>query len=184
LHITYKVIIFADTKENKMKSNAIAIANYFIALAKEKNVEIRLLGLIKRVYITHGFCLAIFNRSALDNQIDVVEAWKLGPVIPSVYDSFKHFKSNPVTEEAVTLTDNNYDYMTVKLIDESIKAIADAVWIRYLNFTDSKLVDLLHRDGTPWSLCYKEGKNNNIPDLYTKVYYKKLLEYGRNQRNN
>jgi uncharacterized phage-associated protein len=167
-----------------MNTNAIAIANYFIALAREKNMEIRLLGLMKRVYITHGFCLAIFNRSALDSRFDVVEAWKLGPVIPSVYDSFKHFKNNPVTEEAVTLTNSEYEYKIVKLEDEDVKGISDAVWIRYAGFSDSQLVELLHRKGTPWGLCYEKGKNNVIPDLYTKVYYKKLLEHGRNQRNN
>ena len=59
--------------------------------------------------------------------------------------------------------------------NDSIKEIAAAVWEKYLNFSDAQMVELLHRKGTPWALCYEEGKNNPIPDLYTKVFYKKVL---------
>ena len=162
-----------------MKSNAMALANYFVNLANNQNVELKLLGLIKRVYITHGFSLALFDIPAIDPRFDVVEAWRLGPVIPSVYHSFKHFKDNKITEEAVIadLKGGDIKYVTPELTDKNTKEIAEKVWKRYFDYSDSELVKILHRKGTPWGMCYVEGKNNPIPDLYTKVYYKKLLSY-------
>lgn len=67
-----------------MKDNALSVANYFIDLAKKENKNLTQLGLMKRVYIAHGFSLAINKESLLDKRFDKVEAWKYGPVIPSV----------------------------------------------------------------------------------------------------
>ena len=49
-----------------MKDNALAVANYFVELAQKESKPITLLGLVKRVYIAHGFSLAIFHKSLLD----------------------------------------------------------------------------------------------------------------------
>jgi uncharacterized phage-associated protein len=169
-----------------MNSNAISIANYFISLSKESKVPIMQFGLMKRVYITHGFCLAILNKSALDPRFDVVEAWKNGPVIPSVYHSFKHNGNNPIDGKSIIMDitkDGKFKEETPELEDEQIKTIARGVWQRYAEFSDIELIKLLHKPGTPWDLCYEEGRNNRIPDLYTKAYYKKLIDYERRQNN-
>ena len=163
-----------------MAPDAIALANYFVDLAKENNEEIKQLGLMKRVYITHGFCLAVLNKSAINPRFDNVEAWKLGPVIPSVYHSFKHHKNERITEKSVFVkeikNDDGYEFITPKLQDEGVKKIADFVWERYKGFSDTAIVELTHRKGTPWDFCYEEGKNNTIPDLVTRAYYNKLIK--------
>lgn len=162
-----------------MNINATALANYFVDLSQNSKVELRQFGLMKRVYITHGFCLALLDESALDPRFDVVEAWKNGPVIPSVYHSFKHNRNNPIAEKSVVAEWKNgqakWTFPEIGDGNDSIKEIAAAVWEKYLSFSDAQMVELLHRKGTPWALCYEEGKNNPIPDLYTKVFYKKVL---------
>jgi uncharacterized phage-associated protein len=160
-----------------MKINAIAVANYFVDLAKQEGYELWQFGLMKRVYVTHGLCLAILNESALDPRFDVVEAWKNGPVIPSVYHSFKHNKNSPITEKSVVAewVGEKVKYSTPELTHDGVKEIAAAVFEKYRGFSDAEMIALLHREGTPWSQCYEEGKNNKIPDLYTKVFYKKVL---------
>jgi uncharacterized phage-associated protein len=159
-----------------MKTSAIAIANHFVDLAQKEEKEIRLLGLIKRVYITHGFTLALYDRTALNQRFDVVEAWKLGPVIPSVYHSFKHFKTDHISEKSIIFTDYN-KFEIPELEDKDVKKIANSVWNRYFNYSDSDIINLLHQKETPWGYCYVEGENRVIPDHFTQFYYKKLLEY-------
>ena len=70
-----------------MKNNAIAIANYFIdkanSVQRQEN-DLTLLRLVKYVYIAYGFALAILKKKIIDERFDKVEAWKYGPVIPSV----------------------------------------------------------------------------------------------------
>lgn len=162
-----------------MKTNALSVANYFIDLAQKSNTSITQLGLMKRVYIAYGFCLAMLDKSILDERFDRVEAWRYGPVIPSVYHSFKLYREKPITEKTVIMDWDDQKgeahYVTPELEDEDVKKIVEFVWNRYRGFTDSDMVSLTHREGTPWSSCYVPGMNAVIPDSFTKLYYQKLV---------
>ena len=168
-----------------MKTCATALANYFVDLANNSNVELMQFGLMKRVYIAHGFCLAVFDKPALNPRFDVVEAWKNGPVIPSVYHSFKYNGDKPIKEKSVIAEwkDGKIVVTTPKLEDKDVVDIANAVWKRYEGYSDFDLIELLHKKGTPWDLCYVEGENRIIPDIYTKVFYSKVLDYAAERKN-
>ncbi len=166
-----------------MKINSLTIANYFVDLANKEGKNLYLLGLIKRVYIAHGFSLALFDKSLLDERFDQVEAWKYGPVIPSVYHSFKHLKNDPITpkDKAVVLDSTSCESKEInftipKLTDQQTQDICYFVWKRYGGYDDWQLVELLHMDNTPWKLYYKEGENVLIPDVITREYYRLVLE--------
>ena len=163
-----------------MKTNALSIANYFIDLAKRDNINITQLGLMKRVYIAYGFCLAMLDKSVLDERFDRVEAWRYGPVIPSVYHSFKQYKNQPIIEKTVIMEwnpDKNIaEYITPQLKDEDVKLVVEFVWNRYKGYSDSEMVSLTHRNGTPWDLCYVPNMNAVIPDAFTKLFYQKLVK--------
>ena len=49
---------FAKQDASNMETNALSVANYFVELSKRDGVDLHLLGLVKRVYIAHGFSLA------------------------------------------------------------------------------------------------------------------------------
>lgn len=163
-----------------MKDNALSVANYFIDLANKDNKPVTQLGLMKRVYIAHGFSLAINKQSLLDSRFDKVEAWRYGPVIPSVYHSFKQFKSNPITSKAVVMEWNedtgNLVFPEPELSSADAKKIVEMVWKRYYDFTDNEMVTLTHKKGSPWSVCYVPDCNMPIPDEVTAMYYEKLVE--------
>ena len=163
-----------------MRDNALAVANYFIELAIKSDKTITQLGLMKRVYIAHGFSLALNHKSLLDSRFDRVEAWKYGPVIPSVYHSFKQFRANPITEKTLIMewdeSNNEFKFRTPELEDSKSKAIVQMVWQRYDGISDSEMVTLTHKTGTPWDLCYVEGQNRPIPDEVTEFYYRNIVE--------
>lgn len=163
-----------------MKIDALAVANYFIELAQKENKPIHLLGLVKRVYIAHGFSLALNHKGLINPRFDRVEAWRYGPVIPSVYHTFKQYKAQPITDLASNMTWNEDKkqpkWFTPRLTDKEDKKVVEMVWKRYAGFQDSELISLTHKKGTPWFLCYIEGENVPIPDELTAVYYKQLVD--------
>ena len=175
-----------------MKDSALSIANYFIELAHNQGRQIKPLRLMKLVYIAHGFILAIMNRSVLNPRFDKVEAWKYGPVIPSVYHSFKIYGNSPITEKTTVFTDEKvgkdveYKIATPELEDKEARQICNFVFKRYEKFSDWDLVEFLHKPQSPWGLVYEKGKNNEIPDLYTQIYFKKLydslVDWAKNER--
>lgn len=173
-----------------MQIDAMAVANYFIELSnntQENNRKLDILGLLKRVYIAHGFSLALLDKPLLNERFDKVEAWRYGPVIPSVYHTFKHHGKSIITEPATIIEwDDNTGEMKTKspeLEDGDAQKICRMVWDRYQRFSGTDLVDLLHREGTPWSVCYIQGLNCIIPDRYTKLYYEEIIRQARGVGN-
>lgn len=170
---------FAHDNEKNMKDNALSIANYFIDLAHNDGDDIRPLKLMKLVYIAYGYALALLDRTIIDYRFDKVEAWKFGPVIPSVYHSFKIYGKEPIKKRTTIFveTKNGLDIEEPILHDNEAQTICNFVWVRYgKGYSDSELVTILHGKGTPWGKVYEEGKNNPIPELYTKMYYKALIQ--------
>lgn len=161
-----------------MRTNALSVANYFVDLSLKGNKKLRPLKLMKLVYIAYGYALALLGKSILDGRFDTVEAWKLGPVIPCVYHSFKIYGKDPIKKKTVIFEEENGELVTrtPELNDNDVKKICDFVWRHYgLKYNDSKLVELLHGIGTPWGQVYEEGRNITIPELYTKLYYTELV---------
>ena len=163
-----------------MKPDALAVANYLLELAKEKGMKLQPLKLMKLVYIAHGYMLALCNRSALNPRFDRVEAWRYGPVIPSVYHSFKCYgKDNidkPTTVFVPTADGKDFEVKTPMLEDKKLQLACEAAFNNFGHYTGSELVELLHIKGTPWQRCYEEGKNRRIPDDLTKVFFQNLTE--------
>jgi uncharacterized phage-associated protein len=115
-----------------MKENALSIANYFIRKSLKDGYPIRQLKLMKLVYISHGYMLALLDRTALDPNLNRVEAWKYGPVIPSVYYAFNHYKGQPITEtdKELSIKDDEAHYVEPEAIDKKESEVCDFVWSR------------------------------------------------------
>jgi uncharacterized phage-associated protein len=168
-----------------MKTNALSVANYLVDLSKEGE-RFHLIGLIKRVYIVHGFSLALYNKPAIDDRFDCVEAWKYGPVIPSVYHSFKYNKNNKIENPVEIIEwgdDGDFQFVAPQLKDNDIMEVCKMVFKRYRKTTDSDMIKLTHLSGTPWGLCYVAEQNNQIPDDLTKRYYLKIVEASTSRNN-
>lgn len=68
------------------------------------------------------------------------------------------------------------EFHTPELRDGEAKKIIGMVWKRYAGMSDSEMVSLTHKKGTPWDVCYIEGRNEVIPDEITQLYYKKVID--------
>lgn len=162
-----------------MKDSALSVANYFVQKSLDEHRDLKPLKLMKLVYIAHGFMLAMLERSVFNPKFDKVEAWKYGPVVPSVYHSFKRFRNQPIDEKTVIAKseDNlNFLFEEPMLEDEEAAIVCNVVWNRYSKYSDGDLVDILHAKGTPWGMCYIPDMNMPIPDAVTKAYYKGLIK--------
>lgn len=150
-----------------------SVANEFIKLCDEHSIELTNIKLVKLMYIAQGLSLSILDRSLFID--DNIEAWKYGPVIPSIYHEFKHYKSNPITSKSVVLGRNLEILSEPKLTNEEDIKIVKLTWNLYKDMSPLDLVDLTHRAGTPWSLTYQYGQNKTIDNELIKRYYDKFV---------
>ena len=156
----------------------LAIANYFI---QKSDYTVTPLQLIKIVYISYGYVFAILDKKLFSEKI---EAWQFGPVVPSIYHTFKHYKKESITELSTEITfDDNFHFneQTFTMDKESENyeitiQILDKVWDSYKKYTGYELIDLTHKDNTPWSQVFQHNQHHIIlEDSAIKTYYTELL---------
>lgn len=180
LWVEVQVIIFFCSFASllvEIMNNAQAVANEFITLANNDGVKIDTLKLNKLVYLAHGFALVLLkDNPIIDKRFDEVQAWKYGPVIPSVYFSFSHLKSNNVTINDIATSDASHGYEPFVLCSTDAKDIVKYVWTLFKDMSGRELVEMLHKRNTPWDICYVPHKNMPIPDEITEKYYRNVLE--------
>ena len=134
------------------------VANFFLEKAHEEGKPLTQLKLLKLVYIAYGWVAAIFDKKLFDEDI---QAWKHGPVVPSLYHEFKHYGSMPIEGFAVSVDLDNIDESEVPKIgnqagDADIVYVLSLVWDIYKRFSASALRNKTHELGTPWSLTWEK----------------------------
>ena len=150
-----------------MAYDAATVANRFIELAEhDEGRKLTPMQLIKLAYIAHGFSLAIKNRPLLD---EPVEAWRYGPVIPSLYRKLKAFGNGGVDKRISRF------FGSETLASEDADLI-DAVYEKYGKLTGGQLSFLTHKRGTPWSDAYKPDEYGiELDDSVIGRHYADLL---------
>jgi uncharacterized phage-associated protein len=170
---------------------AATIANEFIRLAVKSNRPLSPMKVQKLVYFAHGWYLALTGNPLIN---EPVEAWKFGPVIPSLYHALKNYGSNQVTD---SLTDGPWESFLgqaghdVHSIDdgpnpqenELAKQVVKRIWDVYGGFTAIQLSNLTHNEDAPWMQTPNKDKKHTVIDQEKiRDYFSRLLEKNR-ERN-
>lgn len=137
------------------------VARFFIMLANQREDDnITNLKLNKLLYYAQGVQLARTGEPLFNEPI---EAWRLGPVVPSVYHTYKVCGSNPIPYEDEPI-------QTKDLNEDELNTLLDVVQ-EFGQFTGSKLVDMTHEPGTPWEIVYYGKYDKTIPIDLIQAYF-------------
>jgi len=108
------------------------------------------LELQKLAYFCHGWHLALLGRPLVNEEF---EAWRFGPVLPSIYHTFKVFSSNPIPcEHPLVMSEQPLD----RLSDSS--QVIDRVLDVYGRASGFDLVNMSHAADGPWAKAWN-GSN-------------------------
>ncbi len=146
--------------------SASCIANYFIKNMK----KIDNLRLNKFVYIAYAFAYVYKEREIFKEPI---QAWDLGPVIPTIYHEFKRYKDKEIAEQSYILDKNGKKEIPfIDKKDKDVKEVLDAVIEIYAEMSTRKIIDEMHKKDSPWDQYYKKGQRNiEIDKKKIKSYY-------------
>lgn len=144
-------------QNKKMGFDPRAVANKILDVSDELNIALGNLALNKILFFAHSEILISHGHPLVSVPF---EAWRYGPVLPSVYHEFKQHSDSPITTRATRL-----DRLTGKRVlarwksDEDI----DQEIIRMVGFygrmKPGQLVDLSHEPGGPWDLVWNADNN-------------------------
>ena len=130
-----------------MTHNPVAIANYFV----EKSLSSpTVMKLIKLSYIAHGFKLGL-GWGAMSNE--PAQAWKFGPVFPSVYHMFKRQYPYDITQPA----QNKEGAVVSSQFGPNDNKVLSLIYDLYGSVEAWQLSNLTHCEGTPWYKTYHKN---------------------------
>lgn len=151
------------------------VARRLLDKAHERGQSLTPMQLIKLVYLAHGWMLGLHSRPLIEEPI---EAWQYGPVVRSVYDKVKQYRSGPV-EHVSTSKDGRLDDLEEDLLDQVLEVYGD---------TNGMLLSTItHQPGTPWHMTWHEnGKNapisNDLIGAHFADLYKRYSEQADSQQ--
>lgn len=163
--------------------SALAIANYFI-----DNVPgITNLKLQKLVYFAHGWYLAYKNEPLI---MEPVECWVWGPVIKTIYDNFKKYGNQVITEKATDLEwkeGKRFIPYTPYIEEHDVftKGLLDAIKEIHGKLSAIQLSNATHLEGTPWDTTKKKYGGIRlgciIDNELIKTYFKQQMEINKRE---
>ena len=120
------------------------VARFIVNLCIDDGHPISNLQLQKILY----FCqLESYRRSGTPLFCDGFEAWRYGPVIPSVYRLFSIFGGLAINRKVKEHGD----------FSSSERTLIRSVTRRLRGLRPWELVKETHRDGSPWDITYRNG---------------------------
>lgn len=142
-----------------MSYDARQIANWFVNQASKEGKTLSIMTLLKLVYVAHGWHLEVFKTPLFKNRI---EAWKLGPVIPDVYNAFRP-QGVDITA-GVPFSETRFETEDESLLCE--------IYNIYGHMDGFQLSNLTHEPNGPWDIATKQrGHFAVISDELIQQHY-------------
>lgn len=172
-----------------MPYEAKAVANEFLKLAEWEHKKLTPMQLIKLVYFAHGWHLALTGEPLINEN---VEAWRYGPVIPSLYHEFKVFGNEPITRKATVGEWITFDKKVNLALNEPgipegtyAHNLIKRVWDVHKHLSAIQLSNMTHEPDSPWTTT--EGKeikgtdiaNEKIRDYFLRIAGRSVQPAGR-----
>lgn len=149
---------------------ATAIANFFIEKGIQERKPVDQMKVQKLVYFAHGWHLVIAGEPLLN---EAIEAWRFGPVIPSLYHSLKYSGNQTITKRIETDT---FDRTVGNDSNNELGLFLNGIWNLYAPFTGIQLSNMTHEEETPWAKIAKVfghqiPANKVIDDQLIRTYF-------------
>jgi len=149
------------------------IASRFIQKGIDEGNAVTQMKLQKLIYFAHGLFLADGQGPLV---IEKFEAWKYGPVLPSLYQDFKLYGSDAIKDETMLNLFNNHKFLLAKNISSDASSMIDEVWNLLKDVDAVELSAMTHETNSPWSNHYKPGRNEIIPNEELQTYFKQFIK--------
>lgn len=125
---------------------ALHVANTVLDRAFKENVKITPMKLQKMIYVIYKTHLKLTDKKIFTEPFS---AWKRGPVLPTVYSEFKHYRANPITE--FSLQNDGGTYYSIDLdTSNDFNVVFNKVWDSYSDVSAYDLSEMTHLPGGAW----------------------------------
>jgi uncharacterized phage-associated protein len=157
-----------------------AVANVFLEMSFRGGNPIDPMKIQKLLYIAHGYVLVDYDRPLVD---ELFEAWRFGPVLPSLYHKCKYYEAGPIGDFLTEFdmgSKSRYKPRVPKDTD-----VMEQIQYTWENYGSERAIDLsawTHEKDGPWdsvrNSASSEGvvyRNQTISNALIKEYFRENL---------
>jgi uncharacterized phage-associated protein len=129
-----------------------AIANFILDYAEKRNYPITIMALLKIIFFGHGWNFARTRRPLIREPF---EAWKNGPVVRIVWESFRDEAGRPITGRATRLNPVTQETSVVRYdLDAETASFLESIVETYADVHAFELSNMTHAKGSPWDRAW------------------------------
>lgn len=128
-----------------MMVSALSVGNTILKRGQAEDINITPLKLQKLIYIVYKEYYKRTDRALFPERF---EAWKYGPVIQSMYDTFKIYGVNAITEMGAS--PDGYVYTVKQNSSNVFTYVLDDVWSKYKRYSGIELSEMTQQPGGAW----------------------------------
>jgi uncharacterized phage-associated protein len=123
---------------------------------REKRTDMTPMKIQKLLFYLNGWQLAVTGKPAI---LGSFEAWKYGPVVPSIYRELKRYGAEPITEYLKEYDPESESMKPFVVADSEseFQEILDLTWQKYAGIDPLRLSAMTHAPNTPWAMARKRG---------------------------
>ncbi len=143
--------------------DAKAITNNFIDLYIDHDIIKKISNVTaqKLNYIAHGLWLVVYDSPLIEEPF---QAWKWGPVVPSLYHRLKRFGSEHIDYCYPLVAEDSGMVIIERVHKTSVEKLLNFIFEAYKDYTAGELIDLTHSPTGAWYEAYTQKGQNAIID--------------------
>ena len=167
----------ADTSASSaLPIPAFQLACWFIKRGTESGADVTQMKLHKLIYFAQGWHCGIYGKPLMDEQI---EAWRYGPVVPSLWRRFKYSGVLPLElSKEGKLAYQSIEEKLNQPENSEVKHFLETIWAKFKDYGGIALSRLTHQDGSPW-LAVRNGDSYGHSSVV--ISPEKITSYFRNK---
>ena len=150
-------------------TTTLSVANAFLALSEDGLVHMKA---HKLVVLCDGLIMGRHERRLLD---EGPEAWRLGPILATLYDEMSRFGGRVIVGPV-----RSRGRSGGPIADGRVRSAVAETWRRYGGLTPVELATICHAEGSPWKLTAADNdfvvrRGTRVDDRHTIAHFAGVL---------
>ncbi|RYX81433.1 DUF4065 domain-containing protein [bacterium] len=159
-----------------MQYPALVVANEIIKLANSESIPISPMKLQKILYLANGLS---YSQKGDKLILEKFEAWDYGPVIRSVYSTYKEFKGSNIKkpiDDFVHIEGYTFSHSSSITVNDSDLELIKEAWNNTKNLDAFTLSAWSHNKNSPWDKAFNARpkevyiSNDDMKDYFTAFF--------------
>lgn len=161
----------------------VSVANFFLEKGEEDGRPLTHMQLQKLVYFANGWWLLKTESPLVSGTF---QAWEYGPVHQALWEKFKRYGPEPVTDFAVRVRfedSGTHNWVKYEVSNDKIRSFLGRVWATLKDFSAVQLSQMTHAQGASWDIVRSKTKGKRNAEISMELVRQEFEKFWKPKTN-